>query len=146
MGIEGTVLGEMTADAYSISDDADYAGSTTRTHGAAGWNCAGPGSRPKPGAAHRSSNPWCSFSSPPLTPKACRTRNSALVEFDEGNVFALDRFPGSDAVERGPRANVGVSWTRFDPQGWSMGVTLGRVFREADLGQFGRIGPRRRAV
>ena len=60
-----------------------------------------------------------------------------LVEFDEGNLFALDRFPGSDAVERGPRANVGISWTRFDPQGWSMGVTVGRVFREANLGQFG---------
>ena len=63
--------------------------------------------------------------------------DSTLVEFDEGNLFALDRFPGSDAVERGPRANVGVSWTRYDPAGWSMGVTVGRVFREADLGQFG---------
>jgi LPS-assembly protein len=33
--------------------------------------------------------------------------------------------------------NLGVSWTRHDPAGWSMGVTVGRVFREADLGQFG---------
>jgi LPS-assembly protein len=64
--------------------------------------------------------------------------DSVLVEFDEGNLFSLDRFPGSDAVERGPRLNLGVTWTRHDPTGWSMGVTLGRVYREADLGQFGR--------
>ena len=61
--------------------------------------------------------------------------DSVLVEFDEGSLFSLDRFPGSDAVERGPRANLGVTWTRYDPSGWSMGVTLGRVFREADLDQ-----------
>jgi LPS-assembly protein len=63
--------------------------------------------------------------------------DSVLVEFDESSLFALDRFPGSDAVERGPRANLGVTWTRYDPNGWSIGVTVGRVFREADLGQFG---------
>jgi LPS-assembly protein len=63
--------------------------------------------------------------------------DSVLVEFDEGNLFALDRFPGSDAVERGSRANLGVTWTRHDPAGWTMGVTLGRVFRTGDPGQFG---------
>ncbi len=60
-----------------------------------------------------------------------------LVEFDEGSLYALDRFPGADAVERGTRANVGVTWTRHDPAGWSVGVTVGRVFRSADLDQFG---------
>ncbi len=62
--------------------------------------------------------------------------DSVLVEFDEGNLFALDRFPGSDAVEQGARANLGVTWTRHDPAGWALGVTLGRVFRQDDPGQF----------
>lgn len=62
--------------------------------------------------------------------------DSLLVELDEGNLFSLSRFPGADAVERGFRANVGVNWTRYDPDGWSFGVTAGRVLRTEDLGQF----------
>jgi len=137
MGIEGTVLGEMTADAYSISDDADYAGSTTRTHGAAGVELRWPWVKAEAGGGTQVVEPVVQLLFSSSDAESLPNEDSALVEFDEGNVFALDRFPGSDAVERGPRANVGVSWTRFDPQGWSMGVTLGRVFREADLGQFG---------
>ena len=137
MGIEGTVLGEMTADAYSISDDAVYAGSTTRTHGAAGVELRWPWVKAEAGGGTQVVEPVVQLLFSSSDAESLPNEDSALVEFDEGNVFALDRFPGSDAVERGPRANVGVSWTRFDPQGWSMGVTLGRVFREADLGQFG---------
>jgi len=62
--------------------------------------------------------------------------DSRLVEFDEGNLFSLSRFPGADRYERGLRANVGVTWTRYDPKGWSLGLTVGRIFRADDLGQF----------
>jgi LPS-assembly protein len=68
---------------------------------------------------------------------AIPNEDSALVEFDEGNLFSLDRFPGADAVEDGARANIGIGWTRHDPDGWTLGVTLGRVVRERDFGQFG---------
>ncbi len=62
--------------------------------------------------------------------------DSRLVEFDEGNLFSLSRFPGADRYERGLRANVGVTWTRYDPAGWSLGLTVGRILRADDLGQF----------
>jgi LPS-assembly protein len=135
-GIEATILGELTADAYNISQDAVYARSTTRTHGSAGVELRWPWVKAGRNGATHVIEPvvqllWASSDSEVLP-----NEDSALVEFDEGNLFALDRFPGSDAVERGPRANIGVTWTRHDPKGWSMGVTLGRVFREADLGQF----------
>lgn len=55
--------------------------------------------------------------------------DSTLVEFDEGNLFSLNRFPGSDARETGLRANVGMTWTRIDPAGWELAMTAGRVFR-----------------
>lgn len=64
------------------------------------------------------------------------TEDDAIVEFDEANLFALDRFPGSDRREEGPRAAVGVGYTRVDPLGWSAGVTAGLVMRADDLGQF----------
>lgn len=55
--------------------------------------------------------------------------DSTLVEFDEGNLFSLNRFAGWDARETGLRANVGLTWTRIDPAGWELAMTAGRVFR-----------------
>lgn len=137
LGIEGTVLGEVTADAYTISEDATFGGNTKRTHGSAGVELSWPWTKTEADGAVQVIEPVVQLLYSSSTAESLPNEDSVLVEFDEGNLFALDRFPGSDAVERGPRANVGISWTRHDPQGWSMGVTLGRVFREADLGQFG---------
>ncbi len=136
-GIEASVLGEVTADAYTITDDATFAGSTTRTHGSAGVELRWPWVKAGSNGASHVIEPVVQLIYASSTSESLPNEDSALVEFDEGNLFALDRFPGSDAVERGTRANVGVTWTRFDPQGWSTGVTIGRVIREADLGQFG---------
>ena len=55
--------------------------------------------------------------------------DSQLPEFDETNLFSLNRFPGEDRLETGLRANLGVPYTRYDPAGWSVGATLGRVIR-----------------
>lgn len=62
--------------------------------------------------------------------------DSTQVEFERTNLFSYNRFPGFDATERGARANVGVSYTRYDPKGWTYGVTVGRIFRAQDLNQF----------
>lgn len=74
------------------------------------------------------------------SPESTRTNpneDSTQLEFEETNLFSLNRFPGYDRSERGLRANVGLTYKRSDPQGWSFGATVGRVFRESDLGQFG---------
>jgi LPS-assembly protein len=62
--------------------------------------------------------------------------DSDIVEFDEANLFALDRFPGSDRREEGTRAALGIGYTRIDPLGWSAGIAAGIVLRHEDLGQF----------
>ena len=135
-GIEVTGLGEVTADFYSISQDAIYGGNTARVHGAAAVELRWPWLRATAGASHVI-EPIAQLIWSPSTAETLPNEDSALVEFDEGNLFSLNRFPGSDAVERGVRANVGVSWTRYDPEGWSVGATLGRVVRARDLNQFG---------
>jgi LPS-assembly protein len=137
LGIEASVLGEVTADAYAITNDATFGGNTTRTHGSAGVELRWPWVKAGAKGATHVIEPVVQLLYASNNAETLPNEDSALVEFDEGNLFALDRFPGSDAVERGARANVGVTWTRHDPDGWSMGTTLGRVFREADLGQFG---------
>ena len=58
--------------------------------------------------------------------------DSVLVEFDEGNLFSLSRFPGRNAVETGARANLGLSYTAVAPSGLGLSVVLGRVLRADD--------------
>ncbi len=55
---------------------------------------------------------------------------STRVEFDQGNLLSLSRFPRADRRERGLMAAVGLGWSRFDPAGWDAHVTVGQVFRE----------------
>jgi len=55
---------------------------------------------------------------------------STRVEFDEGNLLSLSRFPAPDRREHGHRAAVGLSWTRFVPGGWQSRLTMGQIFRE----------------
>jgi LPS-assembly protein len=74
------------------------------------------------------------------SPKDARdnsNEDSVQVEFEETNLFSTNRFPGFDASERGLRANIGVSYSRYDPLGWTYGLTFGRVLRADDLNQFG---------
>jgi LPS-assembly protein len=61
---------------------------------------------------------------------------STQLEFDEGNLLALSRFPASDVTEAGLRANLGLTYSLIDPAGWSVDVTAGRILRAEDLGQF----------
>jgi len=54
---------------------------------------------------------------------------STLVEFDQGNLLALSRFPRADRRERGTVAALGLGWTRIDPQGWDAHLSVGQLFR-----------------
>lgn len=54
---------------------------------------------------------------------------STRVEFDEGNLLSLSRFPEADRRERGAIGAMGLRWLRQAPQGWTAGLTLGTVFR-----------------
>ncbi|MEP5759576.1 MAG: LPS assembly protein LptD [Litoreibacter sp.] len=70
------------------------------------------------------------------SPKDILNEDSLLVEFDEVNLFEFSRFPGVDARERGRRLNLGLNYTRTNPDGWDLKLTVGRTIRERDLGQF----------
>lgn len=62
--------------------------------------------------------------------------DSLLAEFDEANIFEFSRAPGADAREQGSRINLGVTYTRESHSGWKLGLTVGRILRKDDLGQF----------
>ena len=57
---------------------------------------------------------------------------STLVEFDQGNLLSLSRFPRADRRERGAMAAFGVAWSRFNPTGWDTHLNVAQVFREVN--------------
>ncbi len=57
---------------------------------------------------------------------------STRVEFDEGNLLSLSRFPRPDRRERGRTVALGVNWGRYAASGWNTTFTLGQVLREFD--------------
>lgn len=61
---------------------------------------------------------------------------STRVEFDEGNLLAISRFPSVDRREYGLSAALGANWTRYDPTGWQMGLSIGRVYRDIATSDF----------
>jgi LPS-assembly protein len=128
---------EVTADFYSIGQDASYPGTVTRILPAAAVELRWPWVKAatRSGAAHVI-EPVAQLVVAPDSADAVPNEDSQIVNFDEGNLFAFSRFPGADARELGTRLNLGMSWTRLDPAGWSLGVTAGRVIRADDLGQF----------
>ncbi|MFT4716317.1 MAG: LPS-assembly protein [Paracoccaceae bacterium] len=62
--------------------------------------------------------------------------DSTQVEFDAQSLFSLNRFSGTDRVETGLRANVGLTYSRRANSGARFDGALGRVFRISDLSQF----------
>lgn len=135
-GMIAGILGEARADIYAIGQDAAEEGTDTRLWGAIGAELRWPWVRAgKNGVAHVI-EPVAQLVIAGDGTDSIPNEDSVLVEFDEGNLFALNRYPGSDAVERGIRANLGVTWLRHDPAGWTLGVAAGRVIRTEDLGQF----------
>jgi LPS-assembly protein len=64
------------------------------------------------------------------------TSDSTTAEFEESNLFSINRFPGFDETEAGLRANVGVQYKLYNPKGWEITATAGRVFRAKNLSQF----------
>ncbi|MDR0808196.1 MAG: LPS assembly protein LptD, partial [Gemmobacter sp.] len=135
-GLIGAVMGEGTADFYQISQDATYGGQQTRLHGAAAVELRWPWSGMTADGAAHVIEPVVQMVTASRDRDTIPNEDSALVEFDEGNLFSLGRFSGSDAREEGSRVNLGLSWTRFAPSGWSLALAAGRVYRSADEGQF----------
>ncbi|TCO70485.1 LPS-assembly protein LptD [Rhodovulum euryhalinum] len=132
LGVEGA----LDIDRFHIADDAAFAGSRTRTTPAAAVELRWPLVKAGADGATHVLEPVAQLAWSREDNGAIPNEDSVLVEFDEANLFSLTRFAGEDAREAGLRFNLGVGWTRHDPAGWSLGLTVGRIWREENLGQF----------
>ncbi|WP_339107410.1 LPS assembly protein LptD [Thioclava sp. GXIMD4216] len=134
-GIMASTQAQLAADAFVIRQDDSYDDTILRAQPQLATELRWPWTRSTGRAAHVI-EPIAQIVWAPNNLTRAPNEDSTLREFDEGNLFSLSRYPGLDARERGLRANVGVSYTRYDAAGWSLGTTVGRVFYAQDLEQF----------
>ncbi len=135
-GIVATSALRTTLDHYSIRQDSTLPAQAARLTPAAGAELRWPWSRPGNAGVVHVIEPVLQVVGSRTTRQGLPDEDSVLVEFDEGNLFSLDRFPGGDRHETGLRVNAGLHYSRLDPTGWQLGLTLGRVWRGSDTDQF----------
>jgi LPS-assembly protein len=138
-GIRGTTTASTLVDLYRVWDNPDVPDSyETQVVPAAAVELRWPFVRSDGGGASHVIEPigQVVWSTTVHEQQNIPNEDSRLPEFDETNLFSLNRFPGLDRSETGLRANLGISYTRYDPAGWSMGLTLGRVVRDTAIDEF----------
>lgn len=135
-GLVVTGRAALTGDLYNIAQDAQYSGQYARLFPVGALQLRWPMTRQTSGGATEALEPVAALVLAPQDNSGIPNEDSTLVEFDETNLLSLDRFPGWDAVETGPRLNLGLNWTHYAPGGWVLGATAGRVFRTVADDQF----------
>ena len=132
-GVGVAALARLDGDAFAVADDDAFPNEAARIVPALGAELRWPLRRVAASGAVDVLEPLLIVAWSPEGPDRPPPEDSARAELDAGNLGALSRFPGEDAVERGPRASLALGWRRSGPAGWEVGATVGRVLRaEAD--------------
>jgi len=135
-GMIAGVKSDLSSDFYWIEQDAAFASKVSHITPSAALELRWPMARTAANGATDVIEPVVQIAWTDTMGATVPNEDSKLVEFDEGNLYSLSRFPGSDQYERGWRTTVGLSWSRFDPRGREYALTVGRVIRLKDHGQF----------
>jgi len=128
IGLRTDVESRITADLYQVDDDSRFNRNPMRITPALATTFRYPITR-QTGTARQFLEPVAQVSWSKVTGDDVPNDASLFVEFDEGNLLAMSRFPGEDRIEDGLRMAYGVNWARFDRKGWQAWATFGQVLR-----------------
>ncbi|KAF0674930.1 LPS-assembly protein LptD [Profundibacterium mesophilum] len=132
-GMLGQARAGFTASSYTTRDDPRFAPTTAQLTPHVVAELRWPLARAGTDGVRHLLEPVVQLAYSRTSGNTVPNEDSVLVEFDSGNLFSRSRFPGIDRIETGARANLGLGYTRTDPEGWTLGLTVGRVLRaEAD--------------
>ena len=135
-GIVARFGGELTADAYAIAQDSSYAQFLAFITPALSAELRWPLVRHSANGTTSVIEPVIHLAWTTNLGTNVPNEDSTIVEFDEGNLFSISRHPGDDRYESGARATLGLKYSAFSPSGRTLNLAMGRVFRDADTGQF----------
>ena len=128
-GVRAGIRGQLWGDAFSVSQDSTSDRRAAQLTPAAAVELRWPLTRTAASGARDLIEPVMQLGWVGGDRLDIANDESTRVEFDEGNLLALSRFPAPDRRERGVTAVYGLRWMRENPNGWSAGLTLGRVSR-----------------
>ena len=118
------------ADAFSVYNDANFANSETRLAPRSALTLRLPMSKRGATGHQYYLEPIVQLGWSDLSGDAVPADESNFVEFDQGNLLALSRFPAIDAREDGLTLVYGLNWARYSATGWQAFATVGQVFRQ----------------
>jgi LPS-assembly protein len=83
------------------------------------------------GKAHQTLEPIVNVVMSPNggNPEEIPNEDSQEFEFDDTNLFGVNRFGGVDRVEGGTRVNYGVKWGLLGPTGRGLSLLVGQTYR-----------------
>ncbi len=132
VALDGTA--QLRLDAFSVRRDPSYAPHFTQATPAAAVALRWPLVRTGDGFAE-TLEPVAQLVWSDVSGDEAPNEDSRVVDFDEGNLFSLDRYPGRDLSETGTRLNLGISYTRLESD-WQLNGYIGRIYRFDDEYQF----------
>jgi len=135
-GLQAAVEGQVAADFYWINQDTNFQNSLSHVTPTVAAEFRWPFERTTASGARDILEPVMQVAWTDTIGANVPNEDSKLVEFDEANLLALSRFPGSDRYERGWRTTVGLNWSRLASNGNQYSATVGKVLRLNDHGQF----------
>lgn len=128
-GLRTGVEAQLRADTFRTRQDSTFAPRQSRLTPAAAVDVRLPMARTGRDGSVQVIEPVAQFvwSRPAAGPTP--NEDSRLLELDEASLWGIDRFSTLDVHEGGARANLGVNYSRLSPDGWTLGVAVGRVIR-----------------
>ena len=128
-GIVAETALRLTFDAYLVGDDPESASQVLRLVPQGAVTLRWPLAKRQGGQGSYLLEPVASLGWATALGPDVPNEDSRLAELDEGNLLALTRFPGADAVEESLRATFGLTFSRSATDGSLITFTLGRIMR-----------------
>lgn len=128
-GVRTGVTGSLAFDAINTSQDATLAGLDAGITPTVAAHMRYPLSRIDDSGATQIIEPIAQVSWSGGSDLNAANEESTRIEFDEGNLLSLSRFPAEDRHERGLQAAYGLNWSRHSAQGWTTHVSFAQVVR-----------------
>ena len=120
----------LSADTFNVHQDTTFSPQVQRLTPRAGLTFRLPMTRTTAGGTTHFLEPVMQLSWSRVSGAAIPNDQSGFVEFDQGNLLSLSRFPAYDRREDGLTMIYGVNWARFSQNGWQASATLAQVIRQ----------------
>lgn len=119
----------LSADGFNTYNDTSFPARATITTPRTALTLRYPMTRAMGDGSTHFLEPIAQFSWSKVSGPTVPNDESGFVEFDQGNLLELSRFPSPDRREDGAAGVIGLNWARYAPAGWQASATVGQVFR-----------------